>query len=161
MPRRKRVKPDRTIQNGSPAESSRPAMRGTVPTMPLDAAQYLNRELSLLAFFRRVLEEAQDERNPLLERVKFVSIVSSNLAEFFMVRVAGLKHQVAAGLMERSMDGLTAAEQLTLIRQVATDLMRGTREVLCQLLPLLAEVGIHVLDYAALSEQHRAQADSY
>jgi polyphosphate kinase len=94
--------------------------------VPRDAALYLNRELSLLAFFRRVLEEAQDERNPLLERVKFLSIVSSNLAEFFMVRVAGLKQQVAAGVVERSMDGLTPAEQLTLIRQVATDLMQAT-----------------------------------
>src|SRR6516162_4186611 len=130
MPRRKRVKPDRTIQNGSPAESSRPAMRGTVPTMPLDAALYLNRELSLLAFFRRVLEEAHDERNPLLERVKFLSIVNSNLDEFFMVRVAGLKQQMAAGVMERSVDGLTPAEQLTRIHQVVADLVQGAREVL-------------------------------
>src|SRR5262249_41773200 len=135
--------------------------RRTVPSVPGDAALYLNRELSLLAFFRRVLEEAQDERNPLLERVKFLSIVSSNLAEFFMVRVAGLKQQVAAGVVERSMDGLTPAEQLTLIRQAATDLMQGSREVLSQLLPLLAETGIHVLDYAALTDQPRAQADAY
>jgi polyphosphate kinase len=129
--------------------------------VPGDAGLYLNRELSLLAFFRRVLEEAQDERTPLLERVKFLSIVSSNLAEFFMVRVAGLKHQVAAGVVERSMDGLTPAEQLSLIREVATDLMQGTRVVLGQLLPLLAEAGIHVLDYAALTEPQRAQADAY
>src|SRR5262249_40534066 len=86
---------------------------------------------------------------------------SSNLAEFFMVRVAGLKHQVAAGVVERSMDGLTPAEQLPLIRQVALDLMHGTREVLGQLLPLLAEAGIYVLDYAALTDPQRAQADAY
>jgi len=121
--------------------------------MPLDAALYLNRELSLLAFFRRVLEEAHDERNPLLERVKFLSIVNSNLDEFFMVRVAGLKQQMAAGVMERSVDGLTPAEQLTRIHQVVADLVQGAREVLSQLLPLLAEAGIDVRDYTALTDQ--------
>ena len=161
MPRRKRVIPDRSTRNGGVADPAGPPKRRTVPTVPRDAALYLNRELSLLAFFRRVLEEAQDERNPLLERVKFLSIVSSNLAEFFMVRVAGLKQQVAAGVVERSMDGLTPAEQLTRIRQVATDLMQGAREVLSQLLPLLAETGIHILDYATLTDPHRAQADTY
>src|SRR5262245_34018572 len=78
-----------------------------------------------------------------------------------MVRVAGLTQQVAAGVVERSMDGLTPAEQLTLIRQVATDLMQGAREVLSQLLPLLAESGIHVVDYTALTDEHRARADAY
>src|SRR5262245_7842033 len=161
MPRRKRVTPDRTTRNGGVADPFGPPTPSAVPTVPGDAALYLNRELSLLAFFRRVLEEAQDERNPLLERVKFLSIVSSNLAEFFMVRVAGLKHQVAAGVVERSMDGLTPAEQLTRIRQMATELMQDTREVLSQVLPLLAEHGIHVLDYAALTDRQRVQADAY
>jgi polyphosphate kinase len=129
--------------------------------VPEDAPLYFNRELSLLGFFRRVLEEAQDEGNPFLERVKFLSIVSSNLAEFFMVRVAGLKQQVAAGVVERSIDGLTPGEQLVAIRQVAGELMQGTRTVLGQLLPRLAEAGIHILDYPALTDQHRAAADAY
>ncbi len=69
-------------------------------------SSYINRELSLLEFHRRVLEEAQDESNPLLERVKFLSIVGSNLDEFFMVRVVGLKKQVEAGVVELPADGM-------------------------------------------------------
>jgi polyphosphate kinase len=129
--------------------------------VPQDASQYLNRELSLLAFFRRVLEEAQDERNPLLERVKFLSIVGSNLAEFFMVRVAGLKQQIEAGVIELSNDGLTPSEQLLAIRQVALELMQEDRGCLQQLLPLLAEVGIHIRDHQALTDQQRSVANEY
>ena len=134
------------------------ALRAPVPQ---DAGLYLNRELSLLAFFYRVLEEAQDEGNPLLERVKFLSIVGSNLAEFFMVRVAGLKQQVEAGVVELSNDGLTPAEQLLAIRQVALSLMGDARKCLQQLLPRLADAGIHILDYQALTDQQRSWTGEY
>jgi len=82
-----------------------------------DPRLYLGREMSMLEFQRRVLEEAQDAANPLLERVKFLGIFSSNLSEFFMVRVAGLKQQIEAGVAELSLDGRTPAEQMALIRR--------------------------------------------
>ena len=82
-----------------------------------DPALYINRELSLLEFQKRVLEEAQDPRLPLLERLKFLAIVSSNLNEFFMVRVAGLLDQVAAGVWEPSSGDMPPAEQLRAIRK--------------------------------------------
>src|SRR4051794_23356410 len=84
---------------------------------------YLNRELSLLAFQQRVLEEARDARNPLLERVKFLSIVGSNLDEFFMVRVAGLLAQVEAGIRDTGPDGMSPAAQLIAIRREVKKLM--------------------------------------
>src|SRR5438093_4516042 len=87
-------------------------------TVPTEASPYINRELSWLEFNRRVLEEAMDERHPLLERVKFLSIFSTNLDEFFMIRVAGIKQQVAAGVVSRSPDGMTPSEQLVAIRRV-------------------------------------------
>src|SRR6186997_746939 len=80
-------------------------------------ARFLNRELSQLDFNARVLELAGDESVPLLERVNFCSIFSSNMDEFFMVRVAGLMDQVAAGVVRRSPDGLTPQTTLTQIRQ--------------------------------------------
>ena len=99
---------------------SPPAPPEPAPTLDLaDPSLYLNRELSMLAFQERVLEEAEDPANPLLERVKFLSIFSSNMAEFYMVRVAGLKQQVSAGVRDLSADGLTPAEQLELVREKA------------------------------------------
>ncbi len=107
---------------------------------------FLNRELSLLEFQRRVLEEALDERNPLLERVKFLGIVGSNLDEFFMVRVAGLKKQLDVGVVDLPPDGMTAAEQLAAIRKLALSLMTQARDCLSKdLLPTLNKAGIHVL----------------
>ena len=133
----------------------------TMVPVPEDAQLFLNLELSQLACFRRVLEEAQDERNPLLERVKFLSIVGSNLAEFFMVRVAGLKQQIEAGVIELSIDGLTPAQQLAAIRQAALQLMNEARSCLQSLFPLLEAAGIHILDYSALDETKKAEAKRY
>ena len=83
---------------------------------------YLNRELSWLEFNRRVLHEAQDPRTPLLERLKFLGIFSSNLDEFFQVRVAGLKQQLAAGIVERTADGMTPEAQLRAISATVREL---------------------------------------
>jgi polyphosphate kinase len=122
-----------------------------------DAKFYLNRELSQLEFFRRVLEEAQDERNPLLERIKFLSIVGSNLDEFFMVRVGGLKQQIAAGVVDLSLDGLTPAEQLAPIRKAVSTLLGDARDCLQNdLLPKLEETGIHILGYGELDSRQKA-----
>src|SRR5512147_3349591 len=83
---------------------------------------YINRELSLLEFQRRVLEEAEDEENPLLERVKFIAIFGSNMDEFFMVRVSGLRKQVEAHITELSPDGMTPRDQLAAIRRFSAEL---------------------------------------
>jgi polyphosphate kinase len=127
-----------------------------------DPQLYLNRELSLLEFQRRVLEEAKDESNPLLERVKFLSIVGSNLDEFFMVRVAGLKKQVDAGVIDLPADGMSPAQQLAEIRKLALLLMTQARECLTNdLLPQLKRAGIYLQDYGELNERQKAGVDKY
>jgi len=97
------------ITDSEAGEQVRP--EATPPTLD-DPALYINRELSWLAFNDRVLEEALDERNPLLERLKFIAIYGTNLDEFFMIRVAGLKQQIEAEVHHRSDDGLLPEEQL-------------------------------------------------
>ncbi len=121
-----------------------------------DPRLFFNRELSQLEFQRRVFEEAQDEANPLLERVKFLSIVASNLDEFFMVRVAGLKKQVDAGVLDLPPDGMTPAEQIASIRKIAWQLMNQLRDLWRKSLkPALDQAGIHLLDYEQLNERQR------
>jgi len=127
-----------------------------------DRGLFVNRELGLLQFQQRVFEEARDPANPLLERVKFLSIVASNLDEFFMIRVAGLKQQLAAGITEVSADGLTPGEQLAAIRREALSLSRSLSQCLqMELKPQLESAGIHVLDYPQLNEKQVSQAAKY
>src|ERR1700733_13038562 len=123
---------------------------------------YLNRELSLLEFQKRVLEQARDLENALLERVKFLSIVSSNLDEFFMVRVAGLQKQAASGVQEASVDGLSAALQFQRIRQEVRRLVEEIQDLLRdELLPALEREGIRISEFSSLPPEERSAMDSY
>ena len=120
-------------------------------TMALDPSLYINRELSWLAFNARVLHEAFDPRNALLERVKFLSIFSTNLDEFYMVRVAGLRRQIAAGVQQVPADGLTPTQQLDAITERVADLMEQQRKCLYDvLLPELAAHGIQIVSMSDL-----------
>jgi polyphosphate kinase len=123
-----------------------------------DPSLYLNRELSWLDFNDRVLQLAEDERVPLLERVKFCAIYTTNLDEFYMVRVAGLRDQIDAGVEHTSLDGRLPSETIALIRERALGL--GQRLSDCferQLRPALAEHQIHVVGVQELDEDRRAQ----
>jgi polyphosphate kinase len=133
------------------------------PVLTLESPElYFNRELSLLEFQKRVLAQAQDPENLLLERVKFLSIVSSNLDEFFMVRVAGLQRQAASGVQEASADGLPAAIQLQLIREEVRRLVEEMQNLLRDtLLPALETEGIRISDIAALPPEEQAALNSY
>ncbi len=123
---------------------------------------YINRELSLLEFQRRVLEEALDDRNPLLERIKFLAIFGSNMDEFFMVRVSGIRKQVEAHIMEVFPDGLTPPEVLAAIRKLSLELYESALRCLNKkILPRLDEAGIHFMDYRKLTEPQAKKADDY
>ena len=123
---------------------------------------YINREISLLEFQRRVLEEALDEGNPLLERVKFLAIFGSNMDEFFMVRVSGIRKQVEAHIMEVFPDGLTPPEVLAATRKLSLELYRSALQCLNKkLLPQLDKAGIHLMDYHKLSEAQAKKTDDY
>ncbi len=127
-----------------------------------DPSLYINRELSLIDFQRRVLEEAQDSRSPLLERLMFLSFVGSNIDEFFMVRVAGIKRQIEKGIVETSPDGMTPAEQLRAIRASVIRLFRMAHDSWTkELVPALHEAGIHILSYSELTDDQRTVANSY
>ncbi|MGA9352513.1 MAG: polyphosphate kinase 1 [Terriglobales bacterium] len=142
-----------------------PSNNHSAPQTPSldDPSLYVNRELSLLAFQSRVLDEAQDEQNPLIERLKFLSIVSSNLDEFFMVRVAGLQSQLASGVAaESGPDAMSPAQQLTAIREHIAELYKAGQDCLRhQLLPQLKKEGIHVCDYAHLTPADKDAANRY
>ncbi len=122
---------------------------------------YINRELSLLEFHRRVLQEAQDESNPLLERVKFLSIVASNMDEFFMVRVTGLRKQVELGVLDLPADRTPPIRALAEIRKVAMGMMQEMRQCLDELLHRLAANGIFLLNYGAMNNRQKESADNF
>jgi polyphosphate kinase len=143
--------------------SSDPAGLGdTHATGAEQPSLFLNPELSLLQFQRRILEEVRDARNPLLERVKFLSILSSNLDEFFMVRVAGLLQQIESGVRELSIDGRLPGAQLEAIRTEMTSLLTEAYAAYQEeLLPALAAAGIKIADYRWLSSGQRQQLEAY
>ncbi len=127
-----------------------------------DPQLFTNRELSLLDFQKRVLREAQDGANPLLERMIFLSIFGSNIDEFFQVRVAVLKQRVKSGAEEPRVDGLTGTELLEEIHSDVADLEQDAYACLRdQLKPALAEAGIRISDYAELDERARAKLNDY
>ena len=126
-----------------------------------DSSLYLNRELSLLAFQRRVLEEAEDEANPLLERVKFLSILGSNMDEFFMVRVAGLAAQMDGGSVEAGPDGMSPRAQLVAIRREYKRLLNDAHRCWEKLLVKLEAEGIAIRDYADLTASQLRETAKY
>src|SRR5713226_2137796 len=125
-------------------------------------AHFLNRELSWLDFNQRVMDEALDPRNPLLERVKFLSIASSNLDEFFEVRVTGIKQQIESEVVERNLDGLTASETLLAINKRVRHMVEQQygcwRE---QLLPALGQNGIRFLNFDDLEGDDLIWVENY
>ena len=123
---------------------------------------YINRELSWIEFNRRVFEQAQDSRHPLLERVKFISIFDTNLDEFIMVRVAGLKDQLVAHVPSLSPDGLTADQQMVAVRQaLAPQVQEVCHYWRSELIPLLADQHIYILDYEQLDATQRDAMRTY
>jgi len=154
---RKKTRPD------TPATSVTP----TVPESPPEAMDlsspslYLNRELTWLEFNKRVLNEARDERTPLLERIKFVAIVSSNLDEFFMKRIGGLKQQLGAGIRALTVDGRTPGQQIEECYTVVRELEKTKLELLPGLLERLGQKGISILSYSDLTAREKKQVRQF
>ena len=122
-----------------------------------DSAWYLNRELTWLEFNRRVLHEAQDERTPLLERLKFIAIVSANLDEFFMKRIGGLKQQIGAGMHELTLDGRTPRQQVAECHAVIRDINARKSETFSAVRALLEQKGIVIESYDTLTAKEKKQ----
>lgn len=122
-----------------------------------DPSLYLNRELTWLEFNRRVLHEADDERTPLLERVKFLAIVSSNLDEFFMKRIGGLKQQIGAGVVSLTLDGRTPLQQVADCHAIIRDLQDHQKRIYDRLIELLEEQNIRLVKYHEMDVDTRAR----
>jgi polyphosphate kinase len=147
--------------------TTQPATDEPVKTViqPIDLSSpewYLNRELTWLEFNKRVLWEAEDERTPLLEKVKFIAIVSANLDEFFMKRIGGLKQQVGAGISELSVDGRSSQQQITECYALVRALEAKKRAVFTQVMSLLEQQNIRIVPYNKLSKsQQKTMREHY
>jgi polyphosphate kinase len=164
------AKVDRPGKSDKPGEVEKPAPRQPEPEPPpqqprrigLDSPdRFINRELSWLDFNMRVIEEAENARHPLLERLRFISISASNLDEFISVRVAGLVGQVGSGIGAISPDGLTPAQQLATVRDRTHALLQRQQTVWLELRELLRRAGLEVVEAAALSETEMAWLDHW
>lgn len=143
-------------------QGKKPFQSAPQTRFPLDPALYINRELSWLEFNERVLEEARDTRHPLLERVKFLSIVGSNLDEFFMIRVAGIQEQVRAGFVELSPDGMTPDQQLKSIHDRVSLMMKSMRDCFWKdINPALIAAGIQLLRMSELRQPERVKLSEF
>lgn len=154
--------PETVLDLSAEVSIPKPKKRGPVSPLKREQSAYFNRELSWLAFNRRVLEQAMDDRHPILERVRFMAIVASNLDEFFEIRVAGLIQQVENGVAQTSVDGLPAREQLRRIHSVVATLVED--QYRCwhnQLIPVLEKEGIHMRSMHELSEAEVNWARGY
>jgi polyphosphate kinase len=156
---------DRPVQTSATPESGamNKAQGPAAPVIDFDNSEfYLNRELTWLAFNRRVLSMADDPETPLLERVKYLAIISNNIDEFQMKRMGGLKQQVAAGIREPAIDGRTPAEQIAECQEKVRELHKEQNRILRQVLGLLAQQGIKIVKYRSLTqEQKEAQRRNF
>jgi polyphosphate kinase len=143
-----------TIAQEARADAPMPAESLASPPVIAPEDRLINRELSWLAFDQRVSEEAQNQNHPLLERIRFLSIAASNLDEFYMVRVAGLKQQIAAGYTAQS-EGMTPAQQLAAVHRQVQLLMRNVRRTWMGMCEELRASGIAVLDADELTDDER------
>src|SRR5258708_2772816 len=147
------------VESVSSSNMSLPTSSGAAPEFGPE--RFINRELSWLDFNHRVLEEAENPRHPLLERVRFLSISASNLDEFYSVRVAGLIGQAKAGVVLPSPDGRTPAQQLAEIATRGGILVADQQRIWTELLIQMRDAGIVLCDAGALTEGDRVWLDAW
>jgi len=151
--------PKSRLKEKPQAQAQAPEPAVPLPSVPLGPARFYNRELSWLQFNRRVMEEAQNERHPLLERLRFLSISANNIDEFYMVRVAGIYGQIAAGVTRLSQDGLTPAQQLAEINRFASGLVGDQQACWSALKAEMAAANIHIVEPKELTPAEREWLD--
>src|SRR5262245_30969861 len=140
-------------------KEKRQVTEAATPPAPQGPARFYNRELSWLQFNRRVVEEAQNKRHPLLERLRFLSISANNIDEFYMVRVAGIYGQIAAGVTLVSQDGLTPAQQLAEINRFAAGLVSDQQACWSALKSEMADANIFIVEPKELTAPEREWLD--